>query len=139
MAGQLARFGVSLERALLGELDALMKGKGYTNRSEYIRDLVRDDLVRKRCKAGGEVAGAIMLLYDHHRRELVNVLTDIQHEYHGLIVSGQHIHLDHHNCLEIIAVKGHPVRIEELADRMRAAKGVKHGSLTITSTGKGIA
>lgn len=132
----LARFGVSLEKNLLQSLDFLMKEKGYTNRSEYIRDLVRNDLVRKEWASGAEVVGAITLVYDHHRRELVNILTDVQHDYHELIVSGQHIHLDHHNCLEIIAVRGEPGKIEDLANKLRAAKGVKHGALTVTSTGK---
>jgi CopG family transcriptional regulator, nickel-responsive regulator len=136
--GELARFGISIEKDLLKRLDLLMKEKGYTNRSEYLRDLVRNDLVRREWAAGSEVAGAITLLYDHHHRELVTILTDIQHDYHGLIVSGQHIHLDHHNCLEIIAVKGEPKKIDELANRLRAVKGVKHGAMTITSTGKGI-
>jgi CopG family transcriptional regulator, nickel-responsive regulator len=134
----LARFGVSVDKNLLKSLDVLMKEKGYTNRSEYIRDLARNDLVRKEWASGSEVVGAITLVYDHHQRELVNVLTDIQHDYHGIIVSGQHIHLDHHNCLEIIAVKGEAKKIEELANKMRAAKGVKHGALTVTSTGKDI-
>ena len=133
---ELARFGVSLEFDLLKSLDLLMRQKGYTNRSEYIRDLVRDDLVKKTWVSGSAVAGAIILVYDHHKRALVNLLTDIQHDYHELIVSGQHIHLDHHNCLEIIAVKGQPKKIEELANRLRAAKGVKHGALSVTSTGK---
>ena len=133
---ELARFGVSLEFDLLKSLDLLMRQKGYTNRSEYIRDLVRDDLVKKTWVSGSAVAGAIILVYDHHQRALVNLLTDIQHDYHELIVSGQHIHLDHHNCLEIIAVKGQPKKIEELANRLRAAKGVKHGALSVTSTGK---
>lgn len=133
---ELARFGVSLEESLLRSIDLLMRQKGYTNRSEYIRDLVRNDLVRKEWSSGSEVVGAIMLVYDHHKRELVNILTDIQHDFHELVVSGQHIHLDHHNCLEIIAVKGQPKKIEELADKMRAAKGVKHGSLSVSSVGK---
>lgn len=132
---ELSRFGVSLENNLLKSLDLLMRQKGYTNRSEYIRDLVRNDLVQKAWASGSEVAGAIILVYDHHQRELATVLTDIQHDYHELIVSGQHIHLDHHNCLEIIAVKGQPKKIEELSNRLRAAKGVKHGTLSVTSTG----
>lgn len=132
---ELSRFGVSLENNLLKSLDLLMRQKGYTNRSEYIRDLVRNDLVQKAWASGSEVAGAIILVYDHHQRELTTILTDIQHDYHELIVSGQHIHLDHHNCLEIIAVKGQPKKIEELSNRLRAAKGVKHGTLSVTSTG----
>jgi CopG family transcriptional regulator, nickel-responsive regulator len=136
--GELARFGVSVEKGLLKSLDLLMKEKGYTNRSEYIRDLVRNDLVRREWASGSEVVGAITLVYDHHKRELVNNLTDIQHEYYELVVSGQHIHLDHHNCLEIIAVKGEAKKIEQLANAMRAAKGVKHGELTVTSTGRDI-
>ncbi len=131
----LARFGVSIEKDLLGKMDSLMEERGYTNRSEFIRDLVRDSLVRREWAAGARVAGAITLVYDHHHRELVNLLTGMQHDYQGLVVASQHVHLDHHNCFEVIAVRGDAKKIRELADRMRAAKGVKHGSLTIASTG----
>ena len=132
----LVRFGVSLERELLNKFDRLVQEQGYTNRSEALRDLIRESLIKKEWVEGKEVAGAITLVYDHHKRELLNLLTDIQHEYHDLVVSTQHIHLDHDNCLEIIAVKGNPGKIGKLAHKLRATKGVKHGDLTMATTGK---
>jgi CopG family nickel-responsive transcriptional regulator len=133
---ELVRFGVSLERELLRKLDALRRQKGYANRSEAIRDLIRKELVKTQWLEGKDVVGAITLVYDHHKRELVNKLTNLQHDFGGMIIASQHIHIDHDNCLEIIAVKGAPKKIEELADKMRATKGVKHGTLSMATTGK---
>jgi CopG family nickel-responsive transcriptional regulator len=130
------RFGVSLEKELLEKFDILIKEKKYPNRSEAIRDLIRENLVKREWVEGKEVAGAITLVFDHHKRDLVNSLTDIQHDFHTLIISSQHIHLDHDNCLEIIVVRGKPTEARELADKLRAAKGVKYGSLSIATTGK---
>ena len=134
----LIRFGVSIEKDLLVKFDKHIKQKGYQNRSEAFRDLIRQDLVKQEWLEGKEVAAAITLVYDHHKRELVNKLTNIQHDFHELIVSSQHIHIDHNNCLEIIAVKGSPNRIQLLANKMKAAKGVKHAALTVATTGKGL-
>ncbi len=135
---QLSRFGVSLEKQLLSEFDRLIARRGYSNRSEAIRDLIRKDLVKEEWKAGKEVVGAITLVFDHHIRELVNKLTDIQHDYQECILSTQHIHLDHNNCLEIIAAKGDPGKVVALADTLKAVKGIKHGQLSMSSTGKDI-
>ncbi len=133
---KIVRFGVSLEKKLLDKFDKLTKEKKYPNRSEAIRDLIREDLVKREWVEGKEVAGAITLVFDHHKRELMNTLTDIQHDFHILIISSQHIHLDHDNCLEIIVVRGKPIEVRELADKLRATKGVKYGSLSIATTGK---
>jgi len=135
---ELIRFGVSLEKDLLSGFDQFLKKRNYGNRSEAIRDLIRGVLVSNEWAEGKEVSGAITLVYDHHRRELVNKLTDIQHTYQRIIISTQHIHLDHNNCLEIIAVKGSPKEAQELADTLKSIKGVKHGTLSMSSTGKGI-
>jgi CopG family nickel-responsive transcriptional regulator len=135
---QLVRFGVSLEKDLLFRFDAFLKEKKYTNRSEAIRDLIREDLVKKQWQEDKEIAGTITMIYDHHKRELVNKLTDIQHGFGGIIISTQHIHLDHHNCLEIIAVKGRPKAAQELADTLKAVKWVKHATLSMSSTGRDI-
>jgi len=135
---EIVRFGISLEKELLEKFDKLSKEKQYPNRSEAIRDLIRENLVKKEWVGGKEVAGAITLVFDHHKRELVNILTDIQHDFHTLIISSQHIHLDHDNCLEIIVVRGKPTEVRELADKLRATKGVKYGSLSIATTGKGL-
>jgi len=135
---KIVRFGVSLEKGLLNKFDRLIREKNYPNRSEAIRDLIRQELVRKQWQAGSEVAGAITIVYDHHRRELLNRIVDIQHTFQKIIISTQHVHLDHHNCLEIIAVKGSPREVQRLADTLRSIKGVKHGTLSMSSTGKAI-
>jgi CopG family nickel-responsive transcriptional regulator len=132
------RFGVSLEKELLDKFDRLIRERKYTNRSEAFRDLIRQELVKKQWREDKEIAGAITLIYNHHKRELVNKLTEIQHNFQKVIISTQHIHLDHHNCLEIIAVKGSPKDAERLADTLKSIKGVKHGTLSMSSTGKGI-
>ncbi len=135
---ELIRFGISLEKELSEKFDHIIKQRSYTNRSEALRDLIRKELVKKQWHTGREVAGAITLVYDHHRRDLVSKLTDTQHDYHHIIISTQHIHLDHHNCLEIIVVKGKPLDVEKLTDVIRATKGVKHTGLTMATTGKDI-
>jgi CopG family nickel-responsive transcriptional regulator len=134
----LFRFGVSLEKKLLDEFDTLIKRKNYSNRSEAFRDLIRQELVKEEWVKSGEVVGAITLVYDHHKRELVTKLTDIQHDFQGTIISTQHIHLDHDNCLELIAVKGPATDITKLADTLKSVKGVKHGTLSMSSTGKSL-
>ncbi|GAI07579.1 unnamed protein product [marine sediment metagenome] len=132
----IVRFGVSLEKELLNKFDKLIGEKKYPNRSEAIRDLIRENLVKREWIEGKEVAGSITLVFDHHKRELVNILTDIQHDFHPLIISSQHIHLDHDNCLEIIVVRGKPGEVRELSDKLRSTKGVKYGALSIATTGK---
>ncbi|MCX5698935.1 MAG: nickel-responsive transcriptional regulator NikR [Candidatus Omnitrophica bacterium] len=134
----IARFGVSLDKGLLEKFDKLIASKSYTNRSEAFRDLIRQELIQKQWQSGQEVAGAIILIYDYHKRELVNKLMDIQHEFGDIIISSQHVHLDHHNCLEIIAVKGSPKEAQKLADSLKSVKGVKHGTLSMSTTGKEI-
>ena len=134
----LIRFGVSLEKELLGRFDIRIRSNNYTNRSEAIRDLIREDLVKREWQEGKEVAGSITLVYDHHRRQLLNYLMDIQHAFHDNILSTQHIHLDHSNCLEVIVVKGNPKNIEALYGKLKSAKGVKHASHAMSTTGKGI-
>jgi len=130
------RFGVSLEEPLLAQWDTLVKKKGYTNRSEALRDLIRSELVGQEWVEGKEVVGSVTLVYDHHKRELVRKLTSLQHDFGGVILASQHIHIDHHHCLEIIAVKGSPGRIRELSDALRGTKGVKHGALSMSTTAK---
>ena len=132
------RFGISLEGDLSQKFDARLKKKGYSNRSEAIRDLIRQDLVDQEWYEGAEVAGAITLIYDHHKRELLNKITDVQHDFQKIIISTQHIHLDHDNCLEIVAIKGSPKEAQKLMDSLKSIKGVKHAALNMSSTGKGI-
>ena len=135
---KLFRFGVSLEKELLDKFDHLIREKNYTNRSEALRDLIRQELVKKQWQQGKEVAGAIIIIYDHHKREVLNKATDIQHDFQKLIISTQHIHLDHHNFLEIIAVRGRPKEAQRLTDNLKSIKGVKHATLSMSSTGKEI-
>jgi len=133
----LTRFGVSMENTLLEKFDGLIRARGYANRSEAIRDLVRNALVEDEWAGGdGEVAGAVTLVYDHHVRGLSNALTEIQHRQHHLVVSVTHVHLDEHNCLEVLVVRGGVEEIRGMADALISARGVKHGRLVMTSLGR---
>ncbi|HBC89148.1 MAG TPA: nickel-responsive transcriptional regulator NikR [Lentisphaeria bacterium] len=132
---KLYRFGISLEKPLIDAFDKHIRKQNYQNRSEAIRDLIRNELVQKQWKEGGIVAGVIVMNYNHHKRELVSRMLDIQHDFQGLIISTQHIHLTHHDCLEIIATKGKASEIGDLASRLKALIGVKHVNLSITSVG----
>ena len=131
------RFSVSLPPALLEQLDEMTHEKGYDNRSLAIADMIRAHLVEHRQNTGNEeIAGTITLVYDHHKQHVQAALTDIQHDHHEVIISTVHVHLDHHNCLEVLVVRGKAVLVKRIADELIAAKGVKHGKLTVTSTGK---
>lgn len=135
MNSKLVRFGVSLEGELLRRFDAFIGAEGYSNRSKAIADLIRKEFVGDVFAKGGVVAGAVTLVYDHHKREVVNKLLDMQHDHGGIIISAQHVHLDHDNCLEIIAVKGPGAKVKALANSLKAVKGVKHSTLSVTSAG----
>ena len=135
----LKRFGVSIESELLKKFDSYIDLHNYSSRSEAIRDLIREELVDQEWSKSNElVAGAIVMVYDHHRHEVVDKLLDIQHNYNNLIISSQHIHLDHVNCLEIVVVRGIMNKIIDLASRLKSIKGVKHASLTKSTLGKNI-
>ncbi len=131
------RFGISLDSSLLKSFDGLIVKKGYLNRSEAIRDLIRDSLVKEEWKYGNkETVGAITIVYSHDTRELADNLIEIQHQHHVSVISSMHVHLDHLNCLEVIVVKGKGTVIKRIADKLIGTKGVKHGKLTLTTTGK---
>lgn len=135
--GELARIGVAIDSDLLAKFDDLIGQRGYTNRSEAFRDLIRDELIQKTWEApDSDVAGTITLVYDHHVRMLSDKLTDLQHDHHKNILSTLHAHLDHDNCLEVLIVRGKAAALQKLADALISTKGVKHGSLTLTTTGK---
>ncbi len=139
MAG-ITRFGVSIDSQLIKKFDALIGRKGYTSRSEAIRDMIRDSLVEQEWAFDDrETVGTITIVYNHHTRELEHVLTDMQHRSFHHIVSTLHVHLDAHNCLEALVVKGKSREIKKIADRLIGARGVKHGKLTMTTTGKELA
>ncbi|HUA68804.1 MAG TPA: nickel-responsive transcriptional regulator NikR [Candidatus Saccharimonadales bacterium] len=132
-----SRFSMSLPPSLLRQLDGMSKDKGYDNRSLAIADMIRDRLVEHRQKFGNEeICGTITLVYDHHKPHLQTTLTGIQHDHHHVILSTVHVHLDHHNCLEVLLVRGKAAVIKKIADALISAKGVKHGKLTVTTTGK---
>lgn len=136
MAG-VTRFGVSIDDQLIRKFDTLIGRKGYTTRSEAIRDMIRDMLVEEEWEAGEqETVGTITIVYNHHTRELEHALTDMQHRSFHQIISALHVHLDPHNCLEVLVVKGKSHDIKKIADRLIGTRGVKHGKLTMTTTGK---
>jgi len=134
---ELVRFGVSINPQLLEQFDRVIKAQGYPSRSEALRDLIRDHLVEQEWQEETkEVVGTVTLVYDHHTSNLTSLLNELQHDYHPLVLATLHIHLDHHNCLEVLVVKGPAQQAREVAERLISMKGVKHGKLTITSTGK---
>ncbi|MFA4915267.1 MAG: nickel-responsive transcriptional regulator NikR [Syntrophales bacterium] len=135
--GEVVRFGVSLDESLLERFDRLISRKGYTNRSEAIRDLIRDSLVQAEWEVGTEeTIGTITIVYNHHTRELSDTLAHLQHQSYKAIISTTHIHMDEHNCLEVLIVRGKGEEIKEISDRLIGARGVKHGKLSLTTTGK---
>ncbi len=137
--GQLSRIGVAIDEELLAKFDALIATKGYTNRSEAFRDLIRDELVEKSWeKPDSAVVATVTLVYDHHVRMLSDKLTEIQHGAYHNVLSTLHVHLDHDNCLEVLVLKGKAAMVRQMADALISTKGVKHGRLTITTTGAGL-
>ncbi|MGB8492831.1 MAG: nickel-responsive transcriptional regulator NikR [Candidatus Acidiferrum sp.] len=134
---ELARIGIALSEDLLKEFDDLIARRGYTNRSEAFRDLIRNELVNKISGSGdAKVFGTVTLVYDHHARLLSEKLTDLQHQYYAAIMSTVHVHLDHDNCLEVILVRGKSSLVQALANALIATKGVKHGRFTLTTSGR---
>jgi CopG family nickel-responsive transcriptional regulator len=135
--GRLIRFGISMDSGLLETFDRLISQKGYGNRSEAIRDLIRDSLVEAEWAGGSaETLGTITIVYDHDTREISNALIHLQHDYYRAIISTTHIHVDEHNCLEVLIVRGRGNDIREIADRLIGTRGVKHGKLSLTTTGR---
>ena len=135
--GELSRFGVSIDEKLLESFDRLIEKKGYVNRSEAIRDLIRASLVELKWEAGEEeTVGTVTLVYNHHVRDLSDKLTEHQHAYHDNITSSLHVHLDAHNCLEVLVVRGTARVVRKIADELIGVKGVKHGKLVMTTTGE---
>ena len=130
----ITRFGVSLDETLLGEFDALCEKRGYPNRSEAIRDLIRKSLVEEEWQdKDTEVAATLTLIYDHHRSDLAQRITAVQHEEHHMVITTLHVHLDHHNCLEVIVLKGKVEMIRSFAERLTSTKGVVYGNLSLAT------
>jgi len=138
MAG-ITRVGISLDGTLLKAFDGLCERRGYANRSEAIRDLIRRELVRSEWEAGNQpTMGALCLVYEHERLEVGRRLTHLQHQNRTMVVSSLHVHLDEHNCLEVLVLRGRGRQIRALSDRLISTKGVKHGELVMTTAGAGL-
>jgi CopG family nickel-responsive transcriptional regulator len=133
---ELVRTGVSIEQELLQKFDDVIARRGYENRSEALRDLIREMLVAEEVDANNEVVATLSMVYDHDRPELSNKLNAAQHHHHGNVLAATHVHLDEHNCLEVVIMKGPAGEVKHLADHMLSMRGVKHGKLVMTSTGK---
>ncbi|HOC03598.1 MAG TPA: nickel-responsive transcriptional regulator NikR [Candidatus Ratteibacteria bacterium] len=128
----IVRFGVSLEKEILERFDRLIKQRKYSTRSKAIEDLIRKEFVEDRWLTGKEIAGAIVFIYNHHKRNIANKIIDIQHDFGGIVISTQHVHLSNDECLEIIVVKGNPSKVKSLADSIRSIKGVEHCTVAFT-------
>lgn len=135
----LARFSLSMEKTLLDRLEELVAESKYENRSDFIRGMIRDQLVDRQWKGNRQVLGTITLVYDHHKRELSNKLTRLQHRHHDMIMATTHVHLDEHICAEMILAKGTAVRVRDMADRLRQQSGVLHVALSLSTTGRQLA
>lgn len=136
---EVTRFGVSLKSTLLEKFDSLIARTGYKNRSEAIRDLIRERMITEEWSASDqETVGVFSLVYNHEQRELNKTLNNIQHRFVDIIVSSTHIHVDHHNCLEVIILKGKSSLIKKITDELASTRGVKHGKLIMTSTGSNL-
>ena len=134
----LTRFGISIPNKLLKKFDTLIEEKGYTNRSEAIRDLIRNFLVEEEWGGAGEVVGSLTLVYDHDIRGVTDKLTEMQHHYHGNIISSMHVHLDEDNCMEVLVIVGSVESVKNIASSLVASRGVKHGKLVMTTKGKNL-
>jgi CopG family nickel-responsive transcriptional regulator len=136
---EVIRFGISADERLLERFDALIAEKGYVNRSEAVRDLIRNALVEEQWSVGEtEAVGTVTLVYDHHTSDLAERLTEHQHSHHHEIISTLHIHLDAHHCLEVVVLRGQAREIGRLASVLIGTKGVKHGKFVATTTGEGV-
>lgn len=131
--GKLVRFGVSMDEDLLKKFDQTIKVRKYESRSKALIDLIQETLKETHIANDKNIVGTITFVFDHHRRELSSKLTDIQHRYHEIIVSSQHVHLNHHDCLEIVVLKGRYQEAKELADKIKATKGVEFSSLNVAA------
>lgn len=136
---QVERFGVSMDKSLLASFDRRIRKAGYTNRSEAVRDIVRNYLVEEEWQDEAlEVVGTVTLVYNHHQRELDHALNDLQHQFHDAITCATHVHLDEHNCLEVVVIRGSSKDVSAIGERLISTKGVKHGKLVCTTSGKKI-
>ncbi len=135
---QVARITISVEEPLLKQFESFVAQNGYPTRSEAMKGLMRKALIEEEWQRGTDVAGAISIVYDHHKGGVLQKLVDVQHDFGPLIVCTQHVHLDHHNCMEVLVVRGRAAGIRKLLAKLKSAKGLKHSSLMMATTGKGV-
>jgi len=135
---KVARVTISVEEPLLAQFESYLSDNGYPTRSEAMKGLMRQALIEQEWQKGSDVAGTISIVYDHHKRGTMDKLTDVQHDYGDLIVCTQHVHLDHHNCMEVIVVRGLAAKIRKLLAHLKSIKGIKHSSLMMATTGKAV-
>lgn len=135
---ELVRLSFSIDAALAERFEEMVRRSEYDNRSEFFRDMIRERMVAEEWQGGqvSEAVGTITLVYDHHARGVNEKLTDLQHDHHDVILATTHVHLDHHVCAEVIICQGRPEVIRSICDRLRQQKGVLHGALTMSSTGR---
>lgn len=138
LMSSLIRTGISLEKELLERFDAVISRKGYSNRSEAIRDLVRDYFVEEDVASDKVMVATLTLIYDHHQPKLAEQLIDAQHDYKGQVLATTHVHLDHRNCLEVIILRGRGTEVQRFADHLLSLRGVKHGKLVLTNAGEAL-
>jgi len=134
----LVRISLSIEDTLLDKLEKMVSHKGYNNRSEFVRDMIRDNLVLEEWNSASEVVATINMIYDHFKRELSKKITELQHAHHDIVLASTHVHLTEHICAEMIMVKGAAAEVRELADELRQQKGVLHSGLIMGTTGQKI-
>lgn len=132
------RFSISVPEKLLVDFDRYIAKRGYENRSEAVRDLMRAAFIKEQWEKGSEVVGVVTIVFDHHQKQLQDRLTKIQHDYGSMVISATHVHLDHHNCLEVVIVRGKAGKVQEIADRIKSVRGVIDSSLSMSCCGKGI-
>ena len=136
---QITRISISVEEELMNQFDLYSAEQGYPTRSEAVKAVIRDALVLQQWEKGKDVAGAVSVVYDHHKAGIVQKILTTQHDWSDVILCSQHVHLDHDNCMEIIAVRGRGERIKNFLSHLRTIKGLKHSVLTMSTTGdKGV-
>ena len=137
---RVVRLSLSLEKSLYDKLEQLVQHEGYSNRSEFVRDMIRRQLVEREWQESErEVIATVTLVYDHHKSLLSERLTDLQHQHHSDVLATTHVHLDETMCAEMILVRGKPATIRELTNQMAQQKGVLHADYSMASTGKSLA
>jgi CopG family nickel-responsive transcriptional regulator len=134
--GKVARFSISIEPGLLKKFDGIIEGKGYSNRSEAVRDLIRKRIVEEEWRGEGEVVGSLTLLYDHEVRGIADKLTDLQHGHPLNVISSMHVHLSERSCMEILVIKGNAGMVRKISEELLSSRGVKHGKLVMTTKGE---